>query len=87
MNKGEQNGKKKLRKEHESQTQDRSDQGKEKYSRQFIVLPCMKGVTEHLRTAVKKHGVRLYSKAGYTVRNAVVSPTVAPYQKLKYRPS
>ena len=33
----------------------------------------MKVVTECLQLAFKKHDIRLYSKAGYTVRNAVVS--------------
>ena len=33
----------------------------------------MKGVTEHLQRAFKKHDIRLYSNTGYTVRNAMVS--------------
>ena len=50
-----------------------SDQVEGKSSRHFAVLPYMKGVTERLQRAFKKHDTRLYSKAGFTVRNAVVS--------------
>ena len=40
----------------------------------YAVLPYMHGVTERLQRVFKKHSVSLYSKAGYTVRNAVVNP-------------
>ena len=43
-------------------------------SRRFAVLAYMKGVTERLQMAFKKHDIRLYSKSGFTVRNAVASP-------------
>ena len=33
-----------------------------------------KGVTERLQGSVKKHDIRLYLKAGFTVRKYVVSP-------------
>ena len=74
MKEGEQRGKRKLRKEDESQTQHGSDQGVGLSSRQFVVLPYMKGVTEHLQRVFKKHDIKLNAKAGYTVRNTVVSP-------------
>ena len=34
----------------------------------------MKGTTERLRRAYAKHNVKLYSKPGYTLRNALVRP-------------
>ena len=36
----------------------------------------MKGVMELLQRAFKKHNIRLYSKAGHTVRNAVSAPRI-----------
>ena len=43
----------------------------------------MKGVTERLLRAYKKHGIQLFCKAGYTTRNAVVCPNdhVEPEEK------
>ena len=49
-----------------------SDQ--EKKHKLFVVLPYMKGMTERLQRAYKKHNISLYSKAGFTIRNALVSP-------------
>ena len=40
----------------------------------FAVVPYVKGVTERLQRVFKKHGICLYPKAGYTIRNAVVRP-------------
>ena len=34
----------------------------------------MKGVTERLQRAFRKHDMFLYAKAGFTIRNVVVSP-------------
>ena len=70
---GEQRCRTKLRKEQEPETQG-LDQGKEKNRSQFAVLPYMKGVTEQLQRAFRKHVTRLYSKGRFTVRSAVVSP-------------
>ena len=42
-------------------------------NRQFALLPYMKGIIEHLQRAFNKHDIRLYSEAGYSIRNAVVS--------------
>ena len=41
----------------------------EKKQKSFAVLPYMKGITERLQRAYKKHTISLYSK-----RNALVSP-------------
>ena len=73
LKEGEQRGKTKLRKEQEPKTQE-LDQGEESNRSQFAILPYMKGVTKRLQRAFRKHNIRLYSKAGFTVRNAVVSP-------------
>ena len=43
-------------------------------SKQYAVLPYMEGVTERLQRTFRKHDISLYSKAGFTIRNAVVSP-------------
>ena len=40
----------------------------------YAVLPYMKGVTERLKRAYAKHNVSLFSKPGYTLRNALVRP-------------
>ena len=66
-------GEKKLGKGDESQIQHGSAQG-DNSSRQFEVLPYMKGVTERIQRAFKKYEIRLYSKAGNVIRNAVVIP-------------
>ena len=34
----------------------------------------MKGITERLQSEYRKHNISLYSKAGFTIRNALVSP-------------
>ena len=34
----------------------------------------MKGITKRLQRAFRKHDIALYAKAGFTIRNAVVSP-------------
>ena len=34
----------------------------------------MKNITERLHRAFRKHDIALYTKAGVTIRNAVVSP-------------
>ena len=70
---GKAEGKYKLRKEQEPKTR-ASDQGWEKSTSQVAVLPYMKRVTEQLQRALRKHGIRLYSKAGFTIKNSVVSP-------------
>ena len=38
------------------------------------MVPYVRGVTERLQRVFKKHGISLYPKAGYTIRNAVVRP-------------
>ena len=50
-----------------------SDQGKGKSRKQVGILPYIKGVTERLQRTFTKH-IRLYLKAGFTVRDAVGSP-------------
>ena len=40
----------------------------------YAVLPYMKGTIERLQRVFRKHNVQLFSKAGYTIRNALVSP-------------
>ena len=40
----------------------------------YAVVPYVRGVTERLKRVFKKHGIILYPKAGYTIKNAVVRP-------------
>mgnify|MGYP001824971233 CR=1 FL=1 len=40
----------------------------------YAVVPYVKGVTERLQRVFKKHGISLYPKAGFTIKNAVVRP-------------
>ena len=40
----------------------------------YVVLPYMKGTTERLKRAYAKHNISLFSKPGYTLRNALVRP-------------
>ena len=71
---GEWRGKRELRKEKEKQKGiDQIEDGK---SKQNAVLPYMKGVAERLKRAFIKHGIDLYGKAGFTIRNAVTMAKV-----------
>jgi len=70
LREGEQQGKEKLRKEQDMDTMEQVDSK----PRGYAVIPYTQGVSERLRRVYKKHGISLYSKAGFTVRNAVVSP-------------
>ena len=63
-----------MRKEDEAQAQYVLVQWEGKSNRLFAVFPYMKGITECLQWAFNKHDTRLYSKAGYTVKNIVDSP-------------
>jgi len=56
------------------QNKEGNDQENETRPKGIAVLPYMKGVSERLQRAYRKHGISMYSKAGYTVRNAVVRP-------------
>ena len=47
---------------------------KEQRPASYAVLPYMKGVTERLKRVYAKHNVSLFSKPGYTLRNALVRP-------------
>ena len=38
------------------------------------MLPYIQGVTECIQRDFNKHDIMLYSKAGYAIRNAEVSP-------------
>ena len=71
-----------MRKEDEAEAKHDLDQGEGKSKTQYVVLPYMKGVMERIQWAFNKHNIRLYSKAGYTVRNAVVSPK-DPLEKIQ----
>ncbi|KAI8477848.1 Cartilage matrix protein [Branchiostoma belcheri] len=53
---------------------DRTSVNKERHPASYAVLPYIKGVTERLKRAYAKHNVSLFSKPGYTLRNALVSP-------------
>ena len=69
---GKQRGKRQFRKDEEKQRgRDQIEDGK---SKQYAVVPYMKGVTERIQRAFRKQGFALCAKAGYTIRNAVVSP-------------
>ena len=46
----------------------------DKPSQHYVVLSYVKGVTERLKQTLAKHNVSLYSKPGYTLRNALVKP-------------
>ena len=72
MKEGELRGKRQLRKEQEKQKV--SDQVEDRKSRQYAVLPYMKGITERLQRDFRKHNIALYAMAGFTIRNAMVSP-------------
>ncbi|KAI8486079.1 hypothetical protein Bbelb_361790 [Branchiostoma belcheri] len=50
----------------------RGDRGQTPSS--FAVLPYIKGTTERLKRVFAKHNVSLFSKPGYNLRNALVSP-------------
>ena len=63
-----------MRKEVEAVAKHDSDQGEGKSKTQVAVLPYIKGNMECRQQAFNKHNIRLYSKAGKTIRNAVVSP-------------
>ena len=67
-------GKRQLRKEHEKQKG--SEQVEDRKSKQYAVLPCMKGVIERLQSAFIKHDIALYVNAGFTIGNAVVAPRI-----------
>ncbi|KAI8482491.1 Titin-like [Branchiostoma belcheri] len=49
----------------------------------YLVLPYIQGVTERLKRVYTKHNVSLYSKPGFTLRNALVRPKdpLAPGEK------
>ncbi|XP_019615955.1 PREDICTED: uncharacterized protein LOC109463556, partial [Branchiostoma belcheri] len=49
----------------------------------YVVLPYIHGVTERLKRVYAKHNVSLYSKPGFTLRNALVRPKdpLAPGEK------
>ena len=67
LKEGEQLGQKKVR--------NNSDAGSSKPKpKGFVVLPYMKGVTERLKRTYGKHDIKLFSKPGYTLRNALVRP-------------
>ena len=70
LKEGELRGKRQLRKE-EEKGRDQVEDGK---SKQYAVLPYTKGVAERLQRAFRKHSIALHAKAGFTIRNAVVSP-------------
>ena len=71
LKEGELRGKRQLRKEEEKQKGvDQKEGGK---SKQYSVLPYIKGVTEKLHGTSRKHNIALYAKAGFTIRNAVAS--------------
>ncbi|CAH1267006.1 Hypp3654 [Branchiostoma lanceolatum] len=55
-------------------TKDHNPQNKERRATSFAVLPYIKGVSERLKRAYAKHNVSLFSKPGYTLRNALVRP-------------
>ncbi|XP_019613587.1 PREDICTED: adhesion G-protein coupled receptor G7-like [Branchiostoma belcheri] len=55
----------------------------EKLPASYLVLPYIHGVTERLKRVYAKHNVSLYSKPGFTLRNALVRPNdpLAPSEK------
>ena len=61
-----------MRKEQEKQQG--PDTVVERRCKQCAVLPYMKGITDRLQRAFKKHDILLYAKTGFTIRNVVVSP-------------
>ena len=40
----------------------------------YAVLPYVKGLSERLQRVFRKHNMSLYSKAGFTIKNALVRP-------------
>ena len=69
LRKGALKGKKQRPKDTTQKDGERTDKPKS-----FALLPYVKGITERLQWAFRKHDIALYAKAGYTVRNADVSP-------------
>ncbi|KAI8515711.1 hypothetical protein Bbelb_065240 [Branchiostoma belcheri] len=56
----------------ENRNKDRTSQNKERHPASYAVLPFIKGVTERLKRAYSKHNASLFSKPGYTLRNALI---------------
>ena len=63
-----------LRKEQEKERG--SDQVKNRKSKHYAGLPYMKGITERLQGAFRKHNIALYAKASFTIRNTVLIPMI-----------
>ena len=72
LKEGELRGKRQLRKEQEKQKG--TEQVEKKMSQPYAVLPYIDGITERVQRAFKKYDIAMYVKAGFTIRNAVVSP-------------
>ena len=72
LKKGELLRKRQLRNEQEKQKG--ADQVEDMKRKQYAVLPYMTGITERLQRTFRKHNIALYAKAGFTNRNAMVSP-------------
>ena len=72
LKEGELLDKKQVRKEEEKR-QHPEQEGEKRQPKAQAVLPYMKGLTERLQRAYRKHNVNLYSKAGFIVRSVVIS--------------
>lgn len=70
MKEGELRGKRQLRNEEEIQKG--SVPVEDKKRKHYAVLRYMKGITQNVQRAFRKH-ISLYTKAGFTIRNTVVS--------------
>ncbi|XP_019636532.1 PREDICTED: uncharacterized protein LOC109479099, partial [Branchiostoma belcheri] len=70
------------RKDKSSKEQSRTGK-QEQLPASYLVLPYIHGVTERLKRVYAKHNVSLYSKPGFTLRNALVRPKdpLAPGEK------
>ena len=72
LNEGEQLGKRQNRREEEVKELGDNYRQEEKPKKAYVVLLYMKSVMERLQTVYKKHDIRLFCKAWYTIKNVVV---------------
>ena len=57
--------------------------------RNYIVVPCVKGLSESYKNACKKYGIQVYFKGGGTIKDLLVAPKdkdhITNYSGIIYR--